>query len=174
VLSPLTALRTNPAIGERFKQRAARSPVEEENRRQRLVLGRGADVTVYGQVREEGFDLARAEFLRMACAVEADEAADPVHVGLLGTQRVVACAYGVTNPIEEARRLPDDGRNHRLIGSPIGEEKKKIKGGWRLSRHAYEHRDSRGRRLGRPDSAPGVYDPVGGVAVGPAICMART
>jgi len=41
----------------------------------------------------------------MALAVEENEAPDPIHVGLLGTERVVFAADGVTNLVKELAGL---------------------------------------------------------------------
>jgi hypothetical protein len=101
-------------------------PVEEADRRQRLVLGRGAGVAVHGQGGEEGFDFALAHVGGMTLAVEDDEAADPVHVGLLGAQRVVTGTHGFADAVEQTWALAGDGRKHR---SALREEEAKVKHG---------------------------------------------
>jgi hypothetical protein len=57
----------------------------------RLVLGRGSDVSVHGQVRQECFDLrfGGAKVLARPHAVETDEPYDPIHRGALGMNGVV-------------------------------------------------------------------------------------
>jgi hypothetical protein len=54
---------------------------EEHQGMHRLVLDRGSDVAVHGQVRQEGFDLrfGGAEVLARPQAVETDEPDDPLH-----------------------------------------------------------------------------------------------
>ena len=54
-----------------------------------LVLRRGADVAVDGQVGQELVDLGGAEGGGVADAVEEDEAPDPPDVGVLGPGAVV-------------------------------------------------------------------------------------
>jgi len=61
--------------------------VEEQERAQRLVLGRGGYPTFDGQGAEKACDFRRAHLGGMALAVEEDVAADPPDVGLLGAGR---------------------------------------------------------------------------------------
>ena len=88
-------------------------PVEEEMRGERLVLRRGGDAALDGEVREEGHDLERAHLVGMALSVEEDEAADPVDVGVLGAARQVAQARALAHAVEEAGRR-GEGRRQRV------------------------------------------------------------
>jgi hypothetical protein len=64
--------------------------VEEEQGRERLVLGGSGDVPVGGEVGEEGGDLLAAEFGGVAQAVEVDVPLDPEKVCLFGAAAIVA------------------------------------------------------------------------------------
>lgn len=75
--------------------------VQEQERRQRLVLGRGAGSTTFRQGAEELADLLHAQFVRVAAAVESDVAPDPAHVGLLRSATVVARADRLPDTVEE-------------------------------------------------------------------------
>ena len=77
--------------------------VEEEERRERLVLGRGGDAGMGREVREESVDLPLAHLGRMPLAVEQDEAADPGGVRLLGAEAVVAHPDRLAEAIEQTR-----------------------------------------------------------------------
>lgn len=59
-------------------------------------------MAVYGKVAQEVSNFLGAELLRVALAVEVDEAPSPVDIGLLGPIRVVARPNRLTKPIEEA------------------------------------------------------------------------
>jgi hypothetical protein len=75
--------------------------MQEEERRERLRLGRGADVVLRREVGEEGVDLRLAHRGGMTQAVEADEAPHPEAVGLLGAAAVVARAQGGAQLVDE-------------------------------------------------------------------------
>jgi hypothetical protein len=64
--------------------------VQEDQRAERLVLRRRADVPAHGQVRQEGLDLFRAQLGRMAQLVEEDLLPYPLHVSLFGAWAVLA------------------------------------------------------------------------------------
>ena len=83
---------------------AQRLPVQEQQRRERLVLGGGRDVTFDGEVGQERVDLDVAHFPRMSPAVEEDEAPDPADVGILGARRVVPRSQRRAHEVEQARR----------------------------------------------------------------------
>jgi hypothetical protein len=63
--------------------------VEEQQRRQRLVLRRCADLPVRRQVRQEGRQLRFTHFPRVSPPVEPDVAADPAGVRAHGARAVV-------------------------------------------------------------------------------------
>jgi hypothetical protein len=77
--------------------------VEEHQGIHRLVLGRGSDVSVYGQVSQERFDLrfGGEEVLAQPHAVETDEPYDPLHIGSLGVNGVVVETEYLSDFIEE-------------------------------------------------------------------------
>jgi len=75
--------------------------VQEQEGAEGLVLRRSGGVLVHGQVSEEGLDFRHSHFLRMAFAVEQDEAGGPAGVGLLGADGVVLEADGVTDTSTE-------------------------------------------------------------------------
>jgi hypothetical protein len=80
-------------------------PVEEEERREGLVLGGGRDAAVRRERGQEGVDLGFAHFVGMPFAVEDDEPPDPADVRLFGAEAVVAHAERGTNAVEELHRL---------------------------------------------------------------------
>ncbi len=74
--------------------------VEEEDGAQRLTLGGGSDVLLYGKVGEEAIDLVGFELFRMTAGV-GEESADPSEVCLFGADGVVADADRGTHAVEE-------------------------------------------------------------------------
>jgi hypothetical protein len=83
--------------------------VEEEDGAERLILSRGADFPLDGKVTQEGDDVGRVEFARVAAIVEDDEASDPIDVGTLGADTVVAHAEGGSNLFQEPGLLARGG-----------------------------------------------------------------
>jgi hypothetical protein len=81
--------------------------VDEEQRREGLVLRAGADATLHGEVREERGHLGDAHVLRVALAVEEDEAPRPGDVGRFGPQAQPASARFEADAVEEAGRVED-------------------------------------------------------------------
>src|SRR3989338_6526594 len=77
--------------------------VEEQERAERLVLGRGGDAALDRQRAQEAGDLGRSHLGRVALAVEEDVAADPRDVGLLGAPAVVTGTHGVAHAVEQPR-----------------------------------------------------------------------
>jgi hypothetical protein len=88
--------------------------IEEEDGLEGLILGSGSDVFVDSQVGEEGFDFLSAHFLGVAFAVEEDETADPIHIGLLGAVRIMLAAQHLAYPVQEFRRGGRAGRFGRI------------------------------------------------------------
>jgi hypothetical protein len=64
--------------------------IQEKHGRQRLVLRGGGDPFLGRQRAQETADLGLGHVIGMALAVEDDEAANPAHVGFLGTRAHVA------------------------------------------------------------------------------------
>jgi hypothetical protein len=81
-LGPLDALHVRQFDAQHLE-------VEEEERAECLVLRRGGDGAVGGEVREELADLVRAHLCGVALAVVEDEALDPVDVGALGADAIM-------------------------------------------------------------------------------------
>jgi len=78
--------------------------VEKEDRGEGLSLGGGRDIPVDGELREELVDLFGSHSRGVGLVVEADVAADPLNVRLLGSDRVVTNPNGVAQLVEKARR----------------------------------------------------------------------
>lgn len=76
--------------------------VKKEQRRQRLVLGRGGDMVLHRQTRQEDADFPFAHLFRMAFCMEEDEAANPIDVGLLRSEAVVLDAQMPADAIEQS------------------------------------------------------------------------
>jgi hypothetical protein len=55
----------------------------------------------HGQVSQEGIDLRRSHFQRMAELVKTDETHDPLGVGFLGAQAVMAHTAGSSQAIQQ-------------------------------------------------------------------------
>lgn len=66
-----------------------------------LVLGRGSDLTVDGEIGEKFADFLRAHFAGMPLSVEEDEASDPMEIGILGAEAVVPDTDRIAYPVEE-------------------------------------------------------------------------
>lgn len=75
--------------------------IEKKQRREGLVLSGSCDVFFYGQVGQEGGDLAFTHFSRVPFLVEEDEAPDPIEVGLFGAQTGVLDAQLPADAIEK-------------------------------------------------------------------------
>lgn len=64
---------------------------------------------VYGQVGEEGGNLSAAQFTGMAVGVVADEATDPVYIGLFGADGVVSDAERLAYLVEQGGEVRGNG-----------------------------------------------------------------
>jgi len=64
-------------------------------------VGRGCDLTLVGKVGNVGLNFFGAHILWMALLVEEDVAFDPIHIGLFGTIRVMFCADGFADLVEQ-------------------------------------------------------------------------
>jgi len=78
--------------------------VQKKQRRKRLVLSRGADLLLDGQMGQKGVDLRLGHLGRMADVVEMDESLDPVAIGLLGPAAVTPSAQDFYHAVVEPRR----------------------------------------------------------------------
>ncbi len=81
--------------------------VEEEERREGLVLGGGRDAAVRRERGQERVDLRLAHRVGVALAVEEDEPLHPRDVGLFGAEAVVARAERGTHAVEELHPLAE-------------------------------------------------------------------
>ncbi len=80
----------------------------------RLVLGRGSDVAVHGQVRQERFDLGFGgeKILARPHAVESNELYNPLHLGSLGMHGVVGETAHLVDVIEKCWLLTSRRARH--------------------------------------------------------------
>jgi hypothetical protein len=74
--------------------------VKEEQGTESLILRRGGDPTVDGEVTKEGCDLWCAHLGRMSLLVKEDETPDPVEVAFLGAYGVALDAKVPANAVE--------------------------------------------------------------------------
>jgi hypothetical protein len=95
-LGPLDTLDVGQLYPEHFS-------VEEEERRERLILTRGGDTAVCSEVREELADLGRTHLGGVALAVEEYEALDPVDVGALGADAIMLEPQAPPNLLKQRR-----------------------------------------------------------------------
>lgn len=77
--------------------------IEEQERAEGLVLGRGGDRAANGERGQEGGDRGLAEEVGMLLVVEDDEPTDPVGVGFFGAGAEVAEAAGLPDAVHESR-----------------------------------------------------------------------
>lgn len=108
------------------RQMADRLPehvsVQEENRAQRLILSRGADVTVGGEVTEKRGDLTLTHLCRMTSVVKDDEPPYPVDVCDFRALTVATSSEAVPDSFEQSQlslglgRAPKVGQ--RYLGVP--------------------------------------------------------
>ena len=78
--------------------------VQEQQRGERLVLGRGGDLPVDGEPGQEAAHLAGAHLPGVPLVMEQDEATNPVDVGVLGAGAVMPRSEGRSYAVEQARR----------------------------------------------------------------------
>ena len=76
-------------------------PVEKQQRAQRLILGRSADVLPYGQMRQKPVDLHLAYSGRVAFSMKENEPFDPGQVGLFRSATVVSRSEDVSHSQKE-------------------------------------------------------------------------
>jgi len=75
--------------------------IEEKDGVERLILGRGGDVALHGQVGQVCLDLVHPHLPWMAFVVEEDEALDPIGVSLFGARGVMFEADHVPYLVEQ-------------------------------------------------------------------------
>ena len=99
----LSSAGANHAIGD-VDVPAKHDSVQEQDRAQRLILSRRADVTFGRQRREKRCDVIWPEGLRVTHPMEADVTSDPAGVGLLGSPTVAPKPDRTTYLLHEFRR----------------------------------------------------------------------
>jgi hypothetical protein len=77
--------------------------VKEQKGCEGLVLGRGGDVPIDREVREEGSNFRFTHLNRMAFVMKEDEPFHPSEVGLFGSDGVMAKADGVPGLFKQFR-----------------------------------------------------------------------
>jgi glycerol-3-phosphate dehydrogenase len=99
--------------GELYRQHLA---IKEQQRRQRLILRRGADLAVDREMAQKILDLVCAHVPGMTLAVKQDEAADPADVGLFSAQAVMLDPDALADLVQETgSRRSRVCRNARCI-----------------------------------------------------------
>jgi hypothetical protein len=78
-------------------------PIKEQDRVQRLILGRGGDIAANRQVAEEGCYFRCGHLTRVTLVVEEDEAPDPLQIRQLGSDAVVTQADDLAHLIQQPR-----------------------------------------------------------------------
>src|SRR5262249_29096682 len=67
--------------------------IQKQQRAEGLVLRRSRYIPLYRQITEKLGNLLFSELARMPFAMKENEAANPIHIGLLGPSAVVPCAH---------------------------------------------------------------------------------
>jgi hypothetical protein len=83
-------------------------PIQKQDRRQRLVLGRCGDIAPHGKMGQKHRHLGLAHLRRMPLALEQDKPLDPIDVALLGAQAVMPAAQYLAHMVQQpglGRRL---------------------------------------------------------------------
>jgi hypothetical protein len=78
--------------------------IQEQEGAERLILGGGGNMSLDSHVCEKGSDFCLAHFVWMAFAVEKNEAANPIEVGLFRADAVMLNAQMLTHTIEQLWR----------------------------------------------------------------------
>ena len=111
---PGRSLRTDNLVQPR-QVLAQHFPVQEQQRAEGLVLCRGADARVGGEVGQVLPDLVRAHLGGMLHSVVDQKPLDPEDVGLFRSAAVVPLPNGAANASKESR-----GARRRRLGAPGG------------------------------------------------------
>jgi hypothetical protein len=98
---------------------------EEEERRERLVLGRGGDATARRRVAQEGRHVLGSEVGGVPAAVELVEADHPSNVGLLRVPAQETQTHHAPRAIAQAGRLAASGKGTapRSVRGPLADER---------------------------------------------------
>jgi hypothetical protein len=100
--------------------------IKKKQSAERLILGRGRYVAINREIAEEGADFVFSHLGGMTFVVEEDETADPIYVGLLGSDAV---AFNAQMPADAVQQFSWDR--------------------WSRKRRRF-FQDAKGGRLGRP------------------------
>lgn len=82
--------------------------IEEKDGAEGLILGRGGDIPLDGQVGQERFQLGDAHLPGMALAVEEDESPDPIDVGIFRPDAVMQDADPIPHLVEQPGHVRPD------------------------------------------------------------------
>jgi hypothetical protein len=93
--------------------------VEEDQGVERQVLGARRDLPMHSQMFPEGADLGIPQLLRVSVLIEADEAHDPVQIGLLGADREAPRPRHRARPLQDRAMGRPDGREGYGIRRPV-------------------------------------------------------
>jgi hypothetical protein len=96
------------------------TPIKKEQCGEGLVLRRRRNVPVNGQMRQKAVDLGCAHLQRVTFVVEEDEALDPIDVGVLGADAVVANGAGLADPVQQPARARLGGRRGEGLRDGLG------------------------------------------------------
>src|SRR5207249_9172467 len=83
-------------------------PVQEQQRRERLILRRRAHPSFHGERREEARYFGRAHLGRVTLRMKHDVAPDPSQVSALGPATVVAESERITDRVEQPGLARDE------------------------------------------------------------------
>jgi hypothetical protein len=78
-------------------------PIQEQQRAERLVLRRRADLPFHGEVGEIPTDLVTTHLRRMPLAVKDNEPPNPRGIGLFGPAAIVTKTHRLAYSIEQSR-----------------------------------------------------------------------
>src|SRR5688572_7174281 len=92
--------------------------IKKENCVQRLILRRGGDLVLYGEIAQKRSQLRRAHLPRVALAVKQNEPPDPLHVRLFGTDAVVPHPNQLAYLVQQTRRILAR-RRHKCLPWPV-------------------------------------------------------
>src|SRR5882724_12412276 len=75
--------------------------IKKKQRAQRLVLGRGSNLALASEMRQEGAHLGFSHFPGMAHSVETDKALDPIPISPLCAQAVMLEAHDIAHLFDQ-------------------------------------------------------------------------
>ena len=96
-------LRPRPRLSIHGRSIPEHFPVEEQQRRQRLVLRAGGHLPLHRQRGQEALHLRRPHLTRVPTIIGQDVAPDPTDISPFGPQAVALCAQPFANLIQQSR-----------------------------------------------------------------------